>query len=311
MMEYDVFKKVVEERILSFMPAGYGDFRVSVREVQKVNQTVDCLNLFPGARNTGKMTICPNVYLQELYQAFQKRQDMDLLLQETAVFLHAAMKKAEICLPLQAIREGDIRDQVVFSLINQRKNETLLKEVPHQRMLDLAAVYKVIQKTEHDEMYTMLVTKAFMHTLELDEDELHAQALINTKRLFPPRILSLKEAVGEHFGKEASKLSPEKTDCIYALTSESGANGAALLLFDDVLNQLKEKLNGGFYILPASIHQIFAVSDCFSTRERAAAALGQINSEFQHEGSFLSDRIYHYCPAERRLTIPGEKRILH
>ena len=47
MMEYEVFKEIVKEQFLSYMPDDFANHTVNVHSVMKVNESVDKLELIP------------------------------------------------------------------------------------------------------------------------------------------------------------------------------------------------------------------------------------------------------------------------
>ena len=67
------------------------------------------------------------------------------------------------------------------------------------------------------------------------------------------------------------------------------------MLREDLMEQLAEKLDGSFYIIPSSIHEVIVVSEHAQiTEDSMTELLHQMNSEMEDEKEYLSDSIYFY-----------------
>ena len=45
----------------------------------------------------------------------------------------------------------------------------------------------------------------------------------------------------------------------YVVTNAMGINGAAVILYQNVLEKIADRLKGDYYILPSSIHEVLAI----------------------------------------------------
>ena len=82
MMDYELFKQLVPQRILDFMPPVFRSYEPTVRPVEKVNETKDSFYLMPPGKPAN--TAIPTLYLDELYEHFREHQDMDEILRRSA-----------------------------------------------------------------------------------------------------------------------------------------------------------------------------------------------------------------------------------
>lgn len=81
MMDYGIFKEVVKESFLSYMPKSYQDMEVRVDSVDKVNRKLDGLSLL--AKNE-KTTISPTLYINDMYEKYLRTEDLQATLREAA-----------------------------------------------------------------------------------------------------------------------------------------------------------------------------------------------------------------------------------
>ena len=65
MMDYEVFKEVVKENLLDYMPEKYQDSEMRVDSVEKINRKMDGLSL----RLEGGGSISPTIYISDMYKA--------------------------------------------------------------------------------------------------------------------------------------------------------------------------------------------------------------------------------------------------
>lgn len=61
MMNYELFKEVVAEKFKEFMPAEYRNYTMDVHSVNKVNQSMDALNLIPTGDE--RLSASPTIYI--------------------------------------------------------------------------------------------------------------------------------------------------------------------------------------------------------------------------------------------------------
>ena len=71
MMEYDVFKEVVKEQFLSYMPDAFANHTVKVYPVMKVNETVDKLEVIPPEGSGGRAI--PSLSVRAIYEDYRQR----------------------------------------------------------------------------------------------------------------------------------------------------------------------------------------------------------------------------------------------
>ena len=112
MMDYEMFKTVVKERFLSYLPPEYRDAEVRLLPVQKVNRTMDGLTVY----KSSDARISPTIYVDDMYTHYQTCNDLE------AVLRQSAGKYAEaICSVKDYEMDFDMEhfeDNVVMCLVN-------------------------------------------------------------------------------------------------------------------------------------------------------------------------------------------------
>ena len=131
MMNYEIFKEVVVEKLMDYLPEEYHDMKLVVQPVDKVNHTMDGLSLVgDGVR------ISPTMYINTMYENYVKTEDLQGELVAAANTMNEAMKEAPGILPSMDLNSA--RNNIVFQLINTEQNKQMLEDAPNRQFQDLS-----------------------------------------------------------------------------------------------------------------------------------------------------------------------------
>ena len=79
MMDYTMFKEIVRDKIMDYMPEHMKNGEVQINPVNKVNQTRDGLNVYqPGSK------AAPTFYVDDMYEYFKETGDLEGELKKAA-----------------------------------------------------------------------------------------------------------------------------------------------------------------------------------------------------------------------------------
>ena len=304
MMDYEIFKEVVKESFLSYMPKGYQDMEVRVTPVDKVNRKLDGISLLAQNENT---MISPTLYINDMYEKYSKTGDLQATLREAAEAMDEALREAEIP-PLDI---STAKDNIIFQLVNTMQNEDLLKKLPHRDFQDLSIIYRWVVGVEQQGISSVVINNHVAESLGMGEEELFKAAAENTRRILPPVVQSMNEVMRDMFvadgmPKELADLmigeqEPEMT--MWVISNERKIEGAASMLYEDKLHSLAEKVGTDLYILPSSVHEVIAVSVEMGEPEELAQMVAEINMDQVDLSERLSNQVYHYDKDLRKITL--------
>ena len=304
MMNYEIFKEVVVEKFLDYMPDKFRGMEVNVESVNKVNVTLDALNL----RESGK-EVSPTIYINDMYKRYQKCNDLEETLMVSCDLMTRAYND------IQPISVDSIYDRanekVVFQLINTEQNKSLLEQVPHREFQDLSIMYRLVLNADTDGMQSTKVTNELAEKLGMNEEQLFKYAAENTRRILPPTVRSMNEVIRDMFIKDGmqqemvdlmlGECPPEQT--MWIISNKTGVNGAVSMLYENELHELAEKIESDLYILPSSVHEVIAISPDFGSPEQLAEMVVQVNMDAVDIEERLSNQVYHYDKDLRKLTL--------
>ena len=246
MMNYEIFKEVVKEKFMDYMPEKFKGMELVAEPVEKVNVTLDGIILREEGRN-----ISPTIYINDMYKKYQDCGDLEETLMAACDFMERAYEQTPV-VDVDSIMR-DANEKIVFQLINTEQNKTFLEQVPHREFQDLSIVYKVIISADKDAVQSSKITNEFAKRLGMSEEQLFKCAAENTRRLFPPVVRSMNDIMKEMFARDGmpqeiaemmiAEIPPEQT--MWVISNEKGINGAASMLYENELHELAESLESG------------------------------------------------------------------
>ena len=130
-------------------------------------------------------------------------------------------------------------------LINTSANAELLKKISNKSVLDLSVIYYVCLGQTEEEIISINVTKDMLKKWNVTENDLHKAALDNMQQLFPIEFLSMENIFGVQLCESE----------IYALSNKNLNKGAVVILYDDCLKQVSDKLEDDLYLIPSSVNE--------------------------------------------------------
>jgi hypothetical protein len=90
---------------------------------------------------------------------------------------------------------------------------------------------------------------------------------------------------------------------MWIISNNKGVSGAVNMIFEKNLNELSKGLGDDLYILPSSIHEVIAIPASMADPEDLAEMVHQVNTEMVDVSERLSNQVYHYDRAERKLSM--------
>ena len=82
---------------------------------------------------------------------------------------------------------------------------------------------------------------------------------------------------------------------MYVLSNEQRAFGAAYMLDEQVLEQIRQELDCAFYVLPSSVHECMILPDCVGISPAELKALvEEVNRTQVEPEEVLTDSVYHF-----------------
>ena len=250
--------------------------------------------------------IAPTIYLDSLYELYTNGENIKNIIRQIEVIYE--QNKNNVTFDVNILKHFDtIKDKIVYKVVNYRSNEKLLEQVPHKRILDLAVVFYCLLDNEYGRSATALIYNNNLKNWNVTIDDVYKAALKNTPDLLHSKISSMAtlfEKCGVNVDGEEVDLKDYVPSDMYVLTNESKLNGAACILYENVLYDFAQKLGADLYILPSSVHEVILLPKLsVFEKDELVNMVKEVNTEGVAADEVLSDHVYEYNRTERLITM--------
>lgn len=290
-MGYEEFMTLVIDEMCDRFPEA--DF--SVQEVSKLQgQSYTGMSVRPEDSAIGA-----TLNLKEFYEAFDSGLPMEEVMNRIQYSVDMAIRHMPNYDARMLANYEQIKDTLAIELVPVAGNEEELSQIPHRNMADLAAVYRFELESNAQGTASVLITNNMLAGYEITADQLHADALEASAKIYPAKLLNMSEAVHEMIGSMADPLFTDKSPSLWVATTGDGQYGAGVIQYPGFLDQAAEILGGDFFVLPSSVHEVLLVPDKGTMElDYLEKLVRTVNAEDVVPAERLSDNVYHYDSKE-------------
>ena len=295
--EYVAFVEKFREELLAV--TGLDETQIYLKRKEEWSDTSDD-RLFL-VRETEKDTkeICA-LYTKELYERYRRGGSLESLIEGvlTEVEKVGRMGLAEKIRDLSDYEK--IKSSLFVRLLNVEQHKGNLKNAVYYVLGDIALVLYVRMGEVDGYISSSKIQEDLIAVWNRTQEEIFQEALLNTYYMTPPRIYSLEkllfhpEYTGDAFMNILQKHSLHK-DCMgNCLSTIQKTDGAVAIFLPGVAERLGELLEGSFYMVFTSVHEVMIHNDTQVDPEDLRNVLRDTIKESAEPEDFLSYYIYHY-----------------
>lgn len=285
-----------------------GEADVSVQKVRKNNGLVMTgVSIFGKDRN-----MSPTIYLEGYYEQYLDGEPMEEIVEE--ILSCCQEYDSELSFDTDFFVDYELaKERIAYRLVNREKNRKLLEEIPFIPYLDLAVTF--FCKIEHEKLGSGIIQirNEHMRLWSVTEEQLYDAAKRNMHALYPELVCTMQELLqnveeNQEVPQEmAEEIDNAKGLPMYVVTNKYKSCGAAVLLYEGILDGLTERMDSSLAILPSSVHEMIVLpvrneSEALSMR----GMVHEINMTRVEPEEVLSDSVYYYGRDARTLKIPEE-----
>ena len=194
-MNYETFKQEFAEDIKEKLyERGYDDVRISFNNVEKTNQNYEAMSVVPEGSNVGV-----NFNIENAFANYEHTDDYAGVLASATMVIADGLDRAP-AIDVSALMDYEnMKEKLSVEVISADANADLLANVPHDRMEDLAVVYRFVMESSEDGRASILVTNNLIRFRSLGEDftEENLKKVIAGEKEPPEKIPERKEAKPE------------------------------------------------------------------------------------------------------------------
>lgn len=270
--------------------------------------------------------ISPNIYLDELYEAYESGETFCTIMEEVLHTYEQSRVRENVDMSF-FLNYDSMKDKVVYKIISYEKNKELLLQVPHIAFLDLAMVFYCNVPKRELGSATILIYNNHLNMWKVSREQLYQDAKRNTPRIMQPSIFTIEDMMREIFlqtlkekedsaKKNEEELLDQKAakQLLYSVTEEEMAGkmfiltndkklfGAAVLLYEGLLEKIAQKLGENFFILPSSIHEVILIPDDGKLEaEELWKMVCEVNATQVEPEEVLTDSVYYFSLKNKKI----------
>lgn len=304
--DFEIFMAKIQKAIEKH----YGEeYVVGVKEVNKNNGL-----LIHGLTIMKKSEmVCPTIYLESFYERYNEGESLSGIVNEIIEIFSASDKFKPT--GLDFFNEyGQVRDKLRIKLINKEYNENLLENIPYRDFCDLAIVCMVEIDMPGGQTGSVLIHNNHICMWGVHEKQLLDDAISNSfvkdggvlhrmEDMVRSIYSSMDDAQSDLFDEQIEDM--ENCHCgLYVLSNEKQLYGAAAIVHKEIRNMLSAQMEGDFYIIPSSVHELIIVpNNIGNSLMNLNEMIREVNSTMLSKDEILSDHAYMYNSTED-LLIP-------
>lgn len=298
-MTYEFFKEALVAELTNHFPP---DTQITIQRFHRNNHVdLDGLTILEAGFNAS-----PAIYLQEYYAMLSAGQPF-LAVLKRILDAYQRLRPRE---PVDVSFFEDfarLRKRIVYKLVHYERNRELLMQIPHIPYLDLAIVFYCLLPSDPGSAATILIRNSHLERWKLSCQQLYQLAMENSPQLLAPRIDNLVRLLKNRMplallpgvGIPLSEIDFP----LYLLTNQNSLQGAACILYPQILADLSGRKESDLYIIPSSVHEVLLLPASRSMDPKDLNEMvHEVNSTQLSPDEILSDHVYYYNRSENKIT---------
>ena len=288
-MDYENFKQDFQESLKEELAERGMDTDVSFQKVEKMNESYDAVTVKPIDSIIGV-----NFNVEKAFDSYEAGTDMDEVVNHTADSVEKAFREAPQ-IDITAITDYEqMKSKLSMEVVSADRNADLLQNVPHEKMEDMAVVYRLMLGQMDEGSGTVLVTDQLMERFGITHEQLRQDALENAPEIRPSEIRGMSEVMNELAPGMAPEIAPEDEQMFVASVPDK-IRGAGVIAYPNFMEDAAEKMGGDFFVIPSSIHEVLLVRDNGEmTSKDLENMVKEVNATQVEPEDQLTDHVYHY-----------------
>ena len=306
-MDFETFKENLAKDVKTILDERTGgNTTVETRTFDKMNETYDAITVKPEDSIIGV-----NLNASALYKEYEDGKSYDSIVNGAADVASNALDNKP-AFDVEAFSDYDkMKSTLAMEVVSAERNAELLETVPHKNIEDMAVVYRFVLGDSEAGTGTILVTNQMIDNYGITADQLHADAVQNAPEIRPLVIEGMAEVLAKQMGVEDLEMLglniPPEQEQMFVASVEGNVHGAGVLAYQDFMDKAAERVDGSFFILPSSIHEILIIPDNGKFDLKSLENMvKEVNATTVDPADQLTDSVYHYDAQDKVFEL-GEK----
>ncbi|MDE7274323.1 MAG: hypothetical protein K2N95_14955 [Lachnospiraceae bacterium] len=302
-MEFTYFTTLVRDEV----ERRAGDcYKVRLNDVRKNNGVVlRGLTVMQDDSN-----ISPTIYLNNYYEEYTNGRATLINVVNDVMDTYNRNKVNQSVDMRFFLNYESVKQSVVYKLVNTEKNKELLEDIPHIEFMDLSIIFQCMVAQEEFGAASILIHNVHLKLWDVSVGMLYQAAKENTQRLQEYEIKSMTDVLCEIVKSENTGESdwdcmtvPSDSVPMYVLSNKSRVEGAACMLYPNLIQDFADAIGSSLYIIPSSIHELLLLpTEHNEESEEIKNMIKEINDTQVSKEEILSYSLYYYDKEERKVV---------
>ncbi len=288
-MDYERFKEGFQDALKAELAVRGADVELTARRVDKMNDSYDAITVRPVDSSIGV-----NISVEKAFAAYENGTPIPEIAEHFADAVEKGFRESPQ-VDLESLSDYEqMKSKLSMEVVSAEKNAELLESVPHERMEDMAVVYRFVLDQTDSGNGTILVTNQLLDQYGITKEQLRADAMENAPEIGPSEIRGMSEVMSELAPGMIPEVAPEDEQ-MFVATVPDKIHGAGVIAYPNFMEDAAEKMGGDFFVLPSSIHEVLLVKDNGQmTAKELENMVKEVNATQVEPADQLTDHVYHY-----------------
>ena len=305
-MDYERFKEGFQDALKAELAVRGADVELTARRVDKMNESYDAITVRPTDSSIGV-----NISVEKAFAAYENGTPIPEIAEHFADAVEKGFRESPQ-VDLESLSDYEqMKSKLSMEVVSAEKNAELLESVPHERMEDMAVVYRFVLDQTDSGNGTILVTNQLLDQYGITKEQLRADAMENAPEIRPSEIRGMSEVMSELAPGMIPEVAPEdeqmfvatvpdkihapEDEQMFVATVPDKIHGAGVIAYPNFMEDAAQKMGGDFFVLPSSIHEVLLVKDNGQmTAKELENMVKEVNATQVEPADQLTDHVYHY-----------------
>lgn len=189
-MNYEEFKNEFVDALQERLYESGNEVSIHVNTVEKMNETYEAITITPAGSNIGM-----NLNLEVFAEAYENGVPFDEIVEQVTHKVEDHLSNMPI-FDVQALTDYEqMKDKLSMEVVASDRNAELLTKVPHQKMEDMAVVYRFVIESDEAGRASILITNELIDRMGVTPEQLHVDALENAPEIRPAVIKGMNDVM--------------------------------------------------------------------------------------------------------------------
>ena len=182
-MDYERFKEGFQDALKAELAVRGADVELTARRVDKMNDSYDAITVRPVDSSIGV-----NISVEKAFAAYENGTPIPEIAEHFADAVEKGFRESPQ-VDLESLSDYEqMKSKLSMEVVSAEKNAELLESVPHERMEDMAVVYRFVLDQTDSGNGTILVTNQLLDQYGITKEQLRADAMENAPEIRPSEI---------------------------------------------------------------------------------------------------------------------------